>query len=189
MTVKSGTRKEAEKMPRSRPWIVALSAIALLFGLAAGPLLGDARAQDQVELRVWDQFTDPTESRNADAIYAAFTEQNPNITITREAFSSDQMRQTVNTAIASGTGPDIIFYDAGPGYAGVLANAGLLVAARRLCRAVRLEGADRRASPRGDDDRRQALRDAAPSRPDRHVLQQDPARSGRHDSSRDTRRT
>jgi raffinose/stachyose/melibiose transport system substrate-binding protein len=41
-------------------------------------------------------------------------------------FSTDQMRQTVNTAIASGTGPDIIFYDAGPGYAGVLAEAGLL---------------------------------------------------------------
>ena len=62
MTVKSGTRKEAEKMPRSRPWIVAFSALALLFSLAAGPLLGDARAQDQVELRVWDQFTDPTSS-------------------------------------------------------------------------------------------------------------------------------
>src|ERR671920_1180883 len=79
MTVKSATRKEAEKMPRSRPWIVALSALALLFSLAAGPLLGDARAQDQVELRVWDQFTTPVESENADAIYAAFMEQNPNI--------------------------------------------------------------------------------------------------------------
>src|SRR4051794_29352024 len=78
MTVKSGTRKEAEKMPRSRPWIIALSAIALLFSLAAGPLLGTARAQDKVELRVWDQFTDPSESDNADAIYAAFMEKNPN---------------------------------------------------------------------------------------------------------------
>ena len=64
---------------------------------------------------------------NVDAIYAAFTEQNPNITITREAISSDQMRDMVNTAIASGTGPDIIFYEAGPGYAGVLADAGLIL--------------------------------------------------------------
>jgi len=126
MTVKSGTRKEVEKMPRSRPWIVALSAIALLFSLAAGPLLGTARAQDKVELRVWDQFTDPSESDNADAIYAAFMEKNPNITITREVFETDQMRDTVNTAIGSGTGPDLIFYDAGPGYAGVLADADLL---------------------------------------------------------------
>jgi raffinose/stachyose/melibiose transport system substrate-binding protein len=127
MTVKSGTRKEAEKMPRSRPWIVALSALALLLSLAAGPLLGVAQAQDQVELRVWDQFTDPIESDNADAIYAAFTEQNPNVTITREVFSTEQMRDVVNTAISSGTGPDLIFYDAGPGYAGVLADAGLIL--------------------------------------------------------------
>jgi raffinose/stachyose/melibiose transport system substrate-binding protein len=127
MTVKSDTRKEAEKMPRSRSWIIALSAIALLFSLAAGPLLGTARAQDKVELRVWDQFTDPSESDNADAIYAAFMEKNPNITITREAFSTDQIRDVVNTAISSGTGPDLIFYDAGPGYAGVLADANLLL--------------------------------------------------------------
>ena len=127
MTVKSGARKEAEKMPRSRPWIIALSAIALLFSLAAGPLLGDVQAQEPVELRVWDQFTNPAESDNADAIYAAFTEQNPNVTITREAFSTDQIRDVVNTAISSGTGPDLIFYDAGPGYAGVLADANLLL--------------------------------------------------------------
>jgi raffinose/stachyose/melibiose transport system substrate-binding protein len=127
MTVKSGTHKEAEKMPLSRPWIVALSALALLFSLTAGPLLGDARAQDQVELRVWDMFTNPAESENADEIFAAFTEQNPNITITREAFSTDQIREVVNTAVSSGTGPDLILYDAGPGYAGVLAEADLLL--------------------------------------------------------------
>jgi raffinose/stachyose/melibiose transport system substrate-binding protein len=127
MTAKSRTRKEAEKMPRSRPWIVALSALALLFSLAVGPLLGDARAQDQVELRVWDQFTDAEQSAVADEIYAAFTEANPNITITREAIQTEQMRDTVNTAVSSGTGPDIIFYDAGPGFAGVLVDAGLLL--------------------------------------------------------------
>src|SRR5215210_5537924 len=127
MTVKSGTRKEAEKMPRSRPWLAALSVIAFLISLTAGPLLSDVQAQEPVELRVWDQFTDPTESENADAIYAAFMEQNPNITITRETFSTEQMRDVVNTAISSGTGPDLIFYDAGPGYAGVLADADLIL--------------------------------------------------------------
>jgi raffinose/stachyose/melibiose transport system substrate-binding protein len=127
MTVKSGIHKEAEKMPRSRPWIVARSALALLFSLAAGPLLGDVRAQEPVELRVWDASTDPVESANTDEIYAAFTEQNPNVTIVREVFSVEQMRDTVNTAMASGTGPDVIAYDSGPGYAGVLADAGLLL--------------------------------------------------------------
>lgn len=88
--------------------------------------LQSTAAQDQVELRVWDQFTTPVESDAVDAIYKGFTDQHPNIKIVREVFSTDQMRQTVNTAISSGTGPDIIFYDAGPGYAGVLADAGLL---------------------------------------------------------------
>ena len=95
--------------------------------LALGGPMTIARAQDQkIELRVWDQFTDPAESDAADAIYKSFTDQHPNVTIKRESFSTDQMRQTINTALASGTGPDIIFYDAGPGYAGVLANAGLV---------------------------------------------------------------
>jgi raffinose/stachyose/melibiose transport system substrate-binding protein len=88
--------------------------------------LQPAAAQETIELRVWDQFTSPSESDAVDAIYNAFTEANPNIEIVREVFSTEQMRETVNTAIASGTGPDIIFYDAGPGYAGVLADAGLL---------------------------------------------------------------
>ena len=104
--------------------------IALIMMMSIG-MIGwqgpGAVAQDQVELRVWDQFTDPTQSDAADKIYADFTAANPNIKITREVYSSDQMRQTVNTALSSGTGPDIIFYDAGPGYAGVLANADLLV--------------------------------------------------------------
>jgi len=101
--------------------------VALLLALVALPQLARAAAQEEpVELLVWDQFTDPTESATADAIYAGFTEQNPNVTIRREAISTEQMRQTVRTALASGTGPDIIFYDAGPGYLGVLADADLI---------------------------------------------------------------
>jgi len=102
----------------------ALLCLALVVG---GSGFQPAVAQETIELRVWDQFTDPVDTEAVDAIYAAFTEQNPNIEIVREVFSTDQMRQTVNTAIASGTGPDIINYDPGPGYAGVLADAGLLV--------------------------------------------------------------
>jgi raffinose/stachyose/melibiose transport system substrate-binding protein len=126
--MRSNTRKEAEKMPRSRPWLAVLSVVTFLLSLTAGPLLNDARAQDEpIELRVWDPFTEGSASPTIEAVYAAFMEQNPNITITREAISTDQMRQTVNTAISSGTGPDIVLYDPGPGYAGVLAEAGLLL--------------------------------------------------------------
>ena len=112
---------------RSRPIVLSLAIVGLLLGLAIAPIAGGGRAnaQDTVELRIWDQFTGP-ETEVVDDIYAKFTEAHPNIKIVREQFQTDDMRKTVNTALASGTGPDIIFYDAGPGYAGVLVNAGLL---------------------------------------------------------------
>ena len=109
---------------RRRPF---LSFVLILMLACASAGLEASAAQEQIELRVWDQFTSPEASDAADAIYAAFTEQHPNITITREAYSTDDMRKTVNTAISSGTGPDVIFYDAGLGFAGVLAQAGLLI--------------------------------------------------------------
>ena len=115
-------------MARRRSRIFPFALVALLVALAAGaagPRAGQAQ-DEEIELLVWDLLTDEEESATVDRIYEGFTEQNPNITIRREVFSTDQMRQTVNTAIASGTGPDIILYDAGPGFAGVLANAGLL---------------------------------------------------------------
>jgi raffinose/stachyose/melibiose transport system substrate-binding protein len=114
-------------MPRSRRWSTPIAIFALLLSIMAGPLFGTARAQNQVTLRVWDQFTDEPANTVVQNIYNDFMAKDPNIKIEREAVSSDQMRQTVNTAIASGTGPDVILYDAGPGYAGLLANAGLLL--------------------------------------------------------------
>ena len=159
--------------PRPRPWLAALSMLALLFGLTAGPLLSDARAQDEpIELRVWDQFTDPTEIANAEAIYAAFMEQNPNITVTREVFQTQQMQEVANTAIASGTGPDVIFYDAGP------ASPACWPKPDSSCRSTTTPSstagrARRRARRRGHHARRHALRHAVADRPDRHVLQPD----------------
>ena len=115
-------------MPRVRHWLTALSTITLLFALTASPHVGAVRAQDApIELRVWDQYTESSVSPTVEAVYAAFMEANPNITIVREAVSSEQMQQTVSTAMASGTGPDIINYDAGPATGGLLAEAGLLL--------------------------------------------------------------
>jgi len=100
--------------------------VALLLALVALPQFGRAAQDEPVELLVWDQFTEPEDSAFVDALYAGFTEANPNITIRREAVQAQQMQQTVRTALASGTGPDVLVYDPGPGYAGVLADAGLL---------------------------------------------------------------
>lgn len=116
----------SSRRPRSRRSLPSALAVALL---AAVTLLGlvptGGQAQDQVELRIWDQFT----GANTDAVgalYQAYMDANPNVTITREVVDSDTMRDTINTAMGSGTGPDIINYDAGPAYAGVLAEAGVL---------------------------------------------------------------
>jgi raffinose/stachyose/melibiose transport system substrate-binding protein len=103
---------------------VFLTIFALLFG-SSFPVTQQASAQDTT-LRVWDQFTGP-ESEAIEQIYAAFMEQNPGVTIEREVITDQQMRQTANVALGSGTGPDVVYYAPGPAYAGVLAEAGLIL--------------------------------------------------------------
>lgn len=85
-----------------------------------------AVAQDAVTLRVWDQFTGP-ENDVIEAVYDAFEAANPGVTVEREVVTDQQMRQTVNVALASGTGPDVVYYAPGPAYAGVLADAGAII--------------------------------------------------------------
>ncbi len=80
---------------------------------------------EQITLRVWDTFAD--QSAGMDAFIAAFEAANPNIKIARDVQSADNMRAVIQTALNSGTGPDILYYDTGPGYAGVLASNKLLL--------------------------------------------------------------
>jgi raffinose/stachyose/melibiose transport system substrate-binding protein len=110
-------------MVRSRVSAFTVALVALLV-LAAG--VRPARAQEEVELLVWDQYTDAA-SDVVQGIYDQFEAANPHITIRREVYSSDQMNQTLRTALDSGTGPDVVLFDTGPAYAGVLAEAGLLL--------------------------------------------------------------
>ncbi|MGH2613831.1 MAG: ABC transporter substrate-binding protein [Thermomicrobiales bacterium] len=111
-------------MVHSRFAMVSSLVVVLLLILAGAPQLG--AAQESVELRVWDGFTGP-EGEAVDALYAAFMEEHPDISIVREVVEFQQMQQTVNTALASGTGPDVVYYGPGPAFAGVLAEAGLIV--------------------------------------------------------------
>lgn len=92
------------------------SALALMASGALG--------QD-VTLRVWDTFADQT--AGMEAFIAAFEESHPNIKIARDVQSADNMRAVIQTALNSGTGPDVLYYDTGPGYGGVLARSGLLL--------------------------------------------------------------
>jgi raffinose/stachyose/melibiose transport system substrate-binding protein len=117
--------KELDTMFRACPRILAVTLVALLV-VGFAPQRAQVGAQDKVELLVWDQYTDAA-SDVVDGIYAAFEQANPNISIRREVYSSDQMNQTLATALGSGSGPDVVLYDTGPAYAGVLAEANLLL--------------------------------------------------------------
>jgi raffinose/stachyose/melibiose transport system substrate-binding protein len=62
----------------------------------------------------------------AQELVAMFEEQHPNITVEREAVPVEDMRTVIQTRLQSETPPDVFSYDTGPGFGGVLADAGLL---------------------------------------------------------------
>ena len=82
-----------------------------------------APQQEKVTLLYWDGYGE--EAAAVDDMVAAFNEAHPTIEVKRE--SQPNMREILKTALSAGTGPDIMFYDTGPGFAGVLAYAGLLL--------------------------------------------------------------
>lgn len=102
--------------------------LGTVLAAAAAGLPAVARSEDApVTLRVWDTFTDDNVDQGMKALIDGFQKANPNITIQRDAQTTDNMRPIAQTALASGTGPDVIYYDTGPGYGKVLADAGLLL--------------------------------------------------------------
>jgi len=101
-----------------------LAALLLAACVAAPPAASD-EAPEKVTILFWDQF--PNVSDQMDTFVATFNESQDRIEVVRESFTSGTMRDVIRTALSSGTGPDIFYYDLGPGFAGVLANADLLM--------------------------------------------------------------
>src|SRR5829696_8812319 len=56
-----------------------------------------------------------------------FEEQHPKYTLEREAIQSDEIRKVIHSRLRSDEPPDVFSYDTGPGFGGVLAEAGLLL--------------------------------------------------------------
>jgi len=98
---------------------LTMLAAAGLFTVCATGALAQATT-----LRVLDTFTETSDGM--DALVAAFEEANPDIDVQRDVQAVDDMRPTIQTALNSGTGPDVFYYDTGPGFGGVLAKAGLV---------------------------------------------------------------
>ena len=55
-----------------------------------------------------------------------FEEQNPKYTLERESIAPDDLLTVIKTRLQSGQPPDVFNYGTGPGFAGVLEDAGLL---------------------------------------------------------------
>jgi raffinose/stachyose/melibiose transport system substrate-binding protein len=55
-----------------------------------------------------------------------FEAANPGITVELESMQQENMRTVLQTQLRSGEGPDVFSWGSGPGYAGALAEAGLL---------------------------------------------------------------
>jgi raffinose/stachyose/melibiose transport system substrate-binding protein len=97
-------------------------------GLAGAVLLGVAGCgRNRKVLSFLDATTETTAlERTVGDIIEGFEEKNPNIDVQREAMPTEDIRAVIQTRLRSGEPPDVFSYDTGPGFGGVLAEAGLL---------------------------------------------------------------
>jgi raffinose/stachyose/melibiose transport system substrate-binding protein len=68
----------------------------------------------------------PQLEEQAQRLLEDFEKQNPDIDLQRETVPSDEQRTIIQTRLRGDNPPDVFGYDTGPGFAGVLAKAGLL---------------------------------------------------------------
>jgi len=81
--------------------------------------------EEKITLLVWDQFGGELESVATELIYANFMRKYPNIEIRREVVGRNDLLLTARTALASGTGPDVVYHDVSP--TRELIDAGLIL--------------------------------------------------------------
>ena len=105
----------------------------VLAGCSAAPVApapassdGAPTAAAATTLRVMDSFTDEGMNAGIEKLNQMFMAKYPEIVIQREAVVTEDMRTIVQTTLSANEAPDIIYYDTGPGFAGVLASAGLI---------------------------------------------------------------
>lgn len=82
---------------------------------------------EKKQLLFWDQTGGANKDLVVETLIADFEAANPDIEIVWEQFDFLVMSDIAKTTIEAGEGPDIMYYDSGPGFAGILANAGLLM--------------------------------------------------------------
>lgn len=114
-----------------RPLLVLGTAIAATVALAlagctgAAPGSGSANGNGKSVIYSIGQPDTPAELASIKADLANFTKQS-GVKVTLRVIPNNSSRTLIQTQLRSGNGPDVFAYDTGPGFAGVLANAGLL---------------------------------------------------------------
>jgi ABC-type glycerol-3-phosphate transport system substrate-binding protein len=110
----------------------ALAAVALLVAAACGSgTEGEGGGGDGEDGETVVNFfvgTEETPRLEQEAVKTIeqFMAENPDITVERESITPEDQRTVIQTRLRSPNPPDLFGYDTGPGFAGVLAQAGLL---------------------------------------------------------------
>ena len=97
--------------------------------LGSGTLAGCGGGQGGGEVVRF--FTGTAETTSQERAYIelqvdGFQEENPKYTLEREAIPPDDVRTVLKTRLQGDQPPDVFSYDTGPGFGGVLADAGLV---------------------------------------------------------------
>src|SRR5215204_3323995 len=102
---------------------VGLAGAALVGAAGCGSLGGDKKV---VRFFTGTEETTAQERAVTELQVNRFEEQHPQYTLEREAIQADEIRKVILSRLRSDAPPDVFSYDTGPGFGGVLAEAGLL---------------------------------------------------------------
>src|SRR5690554_5408172 len=118
---------------RARAWVARWAAIVIGVGLLATACTGGgspARPEAGGDSNTITYLIgQPEDAEQLDLIkqdIATFEKDNPGVKVDLNVMPNDNLRAVLQTQLRSGEGPDVFGYDTGPGFAGVLADAGLL---------------------------------------------------------------
>jgi raffinose/stachyose/melibiose transport system substrate-binding protein len=103
---------------------VGLAGAALVGAAGCGGSLGGNK--EVVRFLTGTEETTTQERAVTEIQVDGFEEQHPRYALEREATQSDELRKVIQTRLRSDEPPDVFSFDTGPGFGGVLADAGLL---------------------------------------------------------------
>ena len=121
------SRDEDGAMKHTSGWTGAAllaAAVPALFGCTGGSSPEGSKDPDTIRY----MLAQPEEAKQLDSIKAdvAEFEKASGIQVELDIVPADTLRTVLQTQLRSGQGPDVFTYDTGPGFAGALAEAGLV---------------------------------------------------------------